>query len=282
MMRIYAILARCRAHNSHTLGTLALLHTDNTITTGSPSPQYMLPPDLEAELARRKLDRKALRTVIWQIRAYEAERRQAEERQLAMQREADQRESRQQIVDLSQKYTEQLTRVYNLETRSVQLLNLQGRLSMRGVFDCVEEEARDTVPEAVDKNRTELWTLLLSRRPKLRECLSRPDVTGHLHRGRKQPTDAELARFVADVYKTLSEHVHSNKSPDEYQKNEKDRVVIAEDALSKRQCRAMQCLCTEFGFPSKLVLRPDRKDGEGDQRDEGVDASSDGGSDAAA
>lgn len=64
----------------------------------------------------------------------------------------------------------------------------------------------------------------------------------------------ELAKDVQGVYETLSDHTHSNKFPSEYSQVASGKLEIVEGQLSKRQCRASECVCQAFGFPTDLKL----------------------------
>ena len=121
---------------------------------------------------------------------------------------------------------------------------------MRGVFDYIEEELRTARPGYQGLSRFQLWKKVLHSMPKLSQCLGQPSVfeSSTLPRA---VTVEDLARYIVGVYKTLSDHVHSNKSPAEY-RQAGDKLEIVEGQLSKRQCRALQCVCLAFGFPAEL------------------------------
>ena len=63
---------------------------------------------------------------------------------------------------------------------------------------------------------------------------------------KQPPSPEELAGFVVGVYKTVCEHTHSNQSPAGYQQSGDGFAIVAE-ALSKRQCRGLKCVCESVG-----------------------------------
>ena len=103
-------------------------------------------------------------------------------------------------------------------------------------------------------DRFKLWKRAIDTKAGLRQCLEQASVRGGTPA--RKPTLDQLARSVQGVYKTLSDHIHSNKSPAEFQLSS-DHVDIVEDKLSKRQCRALHCVCKAFGRPTQLKLPPD-------------------------
>ena len=139
----------------------------------------------------------------------------------------------------------------DLQRRSLQLLTVQGRLSMRGAFDYIEEDLRFNDPKYLRLTRLELWRTAIDERPQLQQCLNKPAVFGDIQR---TVSVSELASKVHGVCKTLSDHIHSNKSPSEYRQVASDKLEIVEGPLSKRQCRALECVCQAFGFPTDLKL----------------------------
>ncbi len=142
-----------------------------------------------------------------------------------------------------------------LEQRSLELLRIRGRLSMRGVFDHIEEELKRDNTGYAGLSRRSLWLQVIRSKPQLRECLAQPAVFNSSTLPRPVTND-DLANLVVGVYKTLSEHNHSNKSPAEYiQAGE--TLEIVEGQLSKRQCRALYCVAKVFGFPAELKLNLD-------------------------
>jgi len=140
----------------------------------------------------------------------------------------------------------------DLQQRSTELLALQGRLSARGVFDYIEEHEISQSTQLHGLSRFKLWEQLIQRNIGLRTCLAQESVAGT---GKAtQPSLHDLTSFVVSVYKTLSAHIHSNKSPAEY-KNGNDKVQVVEEVLSKRQCRALECVCDAYGFPARVIMR---------------------------
>ena len=137
-----------------------------------------------------------------------------------------------------------------LEHRSLELLRIRGRLSMRGVFDYIEDELK-AQRGYEGLSRLKLWRKVLRDMPQLQECLAQPAVFNS--HAAQRPVEDDLARHVVEVYKTLCSHIHSNKSPEEYMKDQ-DRLEIVEGQLSSRQCRALECICKAFGFPTELRL----------------------------
>ena len=132
-----------------------------------------------------------------------------------------------------------------LVIRSGELLKLRGRLSMRGVFDHIEEEQRMTRSDVHNLSRTQLWGRILGDREDLRNCI-RHTMSAH-------DRNVKEEEYVVGIYKTLSAHIHCNKSPLEHAGG--DAVDIVEDSLSDRQCRALDCICEAFAFPRRLHLR---------------------------
>ena len=141
----------------------------------------------------------------------------------------------------------------DLQRRSVQLLTVQGRLSMRGAFDYIEEDLRSNSPGYLRLTRQELWCKAIEEKTQLQRCLNEPAVFGNIQR---TVSANELARNIQGIYKTLSDHIHSNKSPSEYRQVASDKLEIVEGQLSRRQCRALECVCQAFGFPTDLKLNP--------------------------
>lgn len=141
----------------------------------------------------------------------------------------------------------------DLKMWSLELLELRGKLSMRGVFEFIEEELRYKRTGYSGLTRAELWKKVLTEKPKLREDILDPaafdssQVQGHV-------SNRDLAKFIVHIYKTLSDHIHSNKSPKEY-RNANETLEVVEGPLSKRQTRVLYCICQEFGFPARLKLK---------------------------
>ena len=134
----------------------------------------------------------------------------------------------------------------NLAQCLIELLRTRGDLSARGVFDYVEEYWRNNHPDCANMSRLDLWRNILRHKPGLRDCLAQSSVFG----------TNRLAEGVVEMYKTLCEHIHSNKSPAEYI-TMSDKLCISEAHLSKRKCRALLCVCKAFGFPAELKLKRD-------------------------
>ena len=143
----------------------------------------------------------------------------------------------------------------SLKMRSFELLRTRGLLSARGAIEYIEEEERPKYPGPANKSRHSLWTNILEDNLELQDCLAQSSVFGR-NRPRHTVTADGLAREIVGVYKTLSNHIHNNKSPAEYS-NMGDTLLIIEDHLSKRQCRALQCVFEAFGFPAELKLKMD-------------------------
>ena len=78
---------------------------------------------------------------------------------------------------------------------------------MRGAINYIEEELH-TYPGYEQLWRKKLWRQVLQEKPQLQLCLAEPPVFG---RKRKHPvSDVQLAEYIAGIYKTLSDHIHSN------------------------------------------------------------------------
>ena len=139
-----------------------------------------------------------------------------------------------------------------LEHRSLELLRIKGRLSMRGVIDYIEDELKTQRVGYEGLSRLELWRKVLKGMLQLQTCLAQPDVfDSHYSHAAQRLTEDDLARHLVDVYKTLCSHIHSNKSAADYKKDQ-DKLEIVEGQLSSRQCRALECICKVFGFPTEL------------------------------
>ena len=69
----------------------------------------------------------------------------------------------------------------------------------------------------------------------LQLCLAEPPVFGS-----KRNSDMQLAEYIARIYKTLSDHIHSNKSPAEYRQKSTDRLEVVKGPL--------RCMCKAFSL----------------------------------
>lgn len=122
-------------------------------------------------------------------------------------------------------------------------MHKNGLLHVRGVLEVVEEEIKRRDHKYYKFQRRQVWDNLVSEKPALKTCLIS-------HTGLLQD---QLGGFVADLYKLASEHVHSRKTAKEYAELG-DLVVIEEGYYSAKQCRAIKCICDEFGFPNTIKL----------------------------
>jgi len=216
--------------------------------TPAASGSFPLSSKLETELAKKVIDRQALKMAVELFVLTERSRLQDERSQLMDERSQLQNE-RSQILERAHKAELQAqrtaTEVLKISTvakeRGTELLRHYGLLNMRGVFEYHEGLMRMQPGVSSSTPRRDLWKAYLRtiEGRGLAECLS--SVLDKF-------TEPEAA--LTQVYRDLSDGVHVSVAPGTLQ----DKVQIVEGPLSAKQCMIAKCMCEHFQYSYVLHL----------------------------
>jgi hypothetical protein len=125
---------------------------------------------------------------------------------------------------------------YRLEKANMDLLRLQGILSVRGMLEWIESSVKPLVGS--NSSRKDIFTFI-----------------GHEKMGLHYDEAVKFGELIKKAYKNYSQEIHDGKRSAVEVSFTKDRIIINQSALvDYEQCLAIKNLADHFNYPCELKL----------------------------